>query len=83
MTMVVVGRMLPTKVTPWEEATESSKVTMSPKMNLSAAAEPTLKKLLVSASQRALAPPLVQTSSPKPRAKVVLVAPTLKVGKLR
>ena len=83
MTMVVVGRMLPTKLIPWETPRESSKVTMSPKMNLSAREVPMLKKLFEAASQLALAPPLVQTSSPKPRAKVVLVAPTLKVGGLR
>ena len=81
--MVVVGRMLPTKLTPCDTPRESSKVTMSPKMNLSAREVPMLKKLFEAASHEALAPPLVQTSSPKPRAKVVLVAPTLKVGALR
>ena len=40
--MVVVGRMLPTKLTPCDTPRESSKVTMSPKMNLSAAAVPML-----------------------------------------
>ena len=81
--MVVVGRMLPRKFTPCEAPRESSKVTMSPKMNLSAAEVPVFQKLLEAASQVALAAPLVQMSSPKPRAKVVLVAPTLKVGALR